>query len=104
VARPRSEAKIASAAARLERADGAPILLKAGAPTRLGRALDNDIVLSDASISRYHAVIEARNGGFVVRDLGSHNGTWLAGQRVTEANLASGTDLRLGDASFTFYV
>jgi pSer/pThr/pTyr-binding forkhead associated (FHA) protein len=103
VASARTDAKMTPVAARLEPADGAPLLLKAGAPTRLGRALDNDIILNDASISRYHAVIEARNGSFLVRDLGSHNGTWLAGQRVTEANLTRGAELRLGDASFTFY-
>ena len=96
-------AKAVPTVARLERADGSRLILKADAPTRLGRALDNDIVLDEASISRHHAVIEARNGGFIVRDLGSHNGTWLADQRVTEANLASGTAFRLGDASFIFY-
>jgi pSer/pThr/pTyr-binding forkhead associated (FHA) protein len=88
--------------ASLTGADGRRLLLKAGSATRVGRALDNDIVLDDASISRYHAVIEARNGAYVVRDLGSHNGTWLAGARVSEAGLERGATLRLGNANFTF--
>jgi pSer/pThr/pTyr-binding forkhead associated (FHA) protein len=74
-----------------------------GTSTRIGRATDNDIVVSDASVSRHHASIEYRNGSFVLRDLGSQNGTWLGGQRVTEAPLGGGDALRLGDASFTFH-
>jgi len=83
---------------------GHQLFLRAGAPTLIGRAVDNDIVVGDASVSRHHASIEYRNGGFVLRDLGSHNGTWLGGQRVTEAPLALGDTLRLGDALFTFHV
>jgi pSer/pThr/pTyr-binding forkhead associated (FHA) protein len=97
---PRVEAALVAAC--LKRADGDRFFLKSGAGTRLGRALDNDIVLDDASISRYHAVIEARNGGYVVRDLGSHNGTWLGDTRITEAGLERGANLRLGNANFTF--
>ncbi|HLW70381.1 MAG TPA: FHA domain-containing protein [Candidatus Binataceae bacterium] len=95
-------AAAAAGAACLTRADGDRLFLKAGAPTRVGRALDNDIVIDDASISRYHAVIEARNGGYVVRDLGSHNGTWLGDTRVTQASLERGATIRLGNANFTF--
>jgi pSer/pThr/pTyr-binding forkhead associated (FHA) protein len=84
--------------------DGQQFVLRSGAPTRIGRALDNDIVVGDASVSRHHASIEYRNGGFVLRDLGSHNGTWLAGQRVSEVPLGRGDALGLGDAVFTFHV
>ena len=84
-------------------AAGQRFTLRAGAATRLGRALDNDIVISDASVSRYHAAIEAANGAFRVRDLGSQNGTWLGGNRVSEAPLSSGDAVILGDAEFTFH-
>jgi pSer/pThr/pTyr-binding forkhead associated (FHA) protein len=70
--------------------------------TKIGRATDNDIVLGDSSISRHHAAIEARNGGFRVRDLGSQNGTFVRGERVSEAALNNGDPVRVGDASFTF--
>jgi len=83
---------------------GEQFFLRPGAPTLIGRAVDNDIVLGDASVSRHHASIEYRNGGFVLCDLGSHNGTWLSGQRVTETPLGGGDTLRLGDALFTFHV
>ena len=84
-------------------AGGQQFALRPGAPTRIGRALDNDIVVGDGSVSRHHASIEYRNGGFVLRDLGSQNGTWVGGQRVTESPLGLGDALRLGDASFTFH-
>jgi pSer/pThr/pTyr-binding forkhead associated (FHA) protein len=91
-----------ASAPRLIRPDGAPLWLKPGAPTTIGRALDNDIVLNDASVSRHHAVIEARNGAWVIRDQGSQNGTWIAEQRVGEAALGKGTAVRLGDVTLTF--
>jgi pSer/pThr/pTyr-binding forkhead associated (FHA) protein len=84
-------------------AAGQQFTLRAGSLTRVGRALDNDIVVADASVSRHHASIECRDGGFVLRDLGSQNGTWLEGRRVIEASLGGGDTLRLGDALFTFH-
>lgn len=87
----------------LARATGERLRLGAGGATRIGRALDNDIVLEDASVSRHHAVIEARNGSHVLRDLGSQNGTWLASNRISEAPLATGDAVRLGDVSLTFH-
>ncbi len=70
--------------------------------TLIGRALDNDIVIAHASVSRHHANIEPQNGAFRLRDLGSQNGTFVAGQRVTEAPLKDGDAVRLGEASFVF--
>jgi len=99
----RRAAQPAIANAYLVNAGGQRFPLRADAPTRIGRALDNDIVVSDASVSRHHASIECRNGSYLLRDLGSQNGTWLGDRRVTEASLAGGDTLRLGDALFTFH-
>src|SRR6266852_6403629 len=77
--------------------------LRIGAATTLGRALDNDIVVNHASVSRHHASIEARNGAFRLRDLGSQNGTYVGAERVTEASIADGDKVKLGDAAFTFH-
>lgn len=71
--------------------------------TRIGRALDNDIVLQDASVSRHHAEIERQDGVCLMRDLGSQNGTWVAENRITEIRLSAGDHLRIGDAAFTFH-
>lgn len=74
-----------------------------GGATRVGRALDNDIVVSDASVSRHHAQIVAINGGFELRDMQSQNGTYVSGRRVAEARINDGDTIALGDAPFTFH-
>ena len=76
--------------------------LRPGQETRIGRATDNDIVVAHSSVSRHHAAIAAQNGSFQVRDLGSQNGTFVAGQRVSGAALKDGDAVRLGEASFIF--
>ncbi len=73
-----------------------------GDVTRLGRALDNDVVVDDASVSRYHANIRKQDGAFELVDLNSRNGTFVADRRITQARLASGDSMRLGDAQFIF--
>ena len=51
---------------------------------RIGRALDNDIVVDDLLASRHHAELRtAHDGSFELVDLGSHNGTYVDGRRVT---------------------
>ena len=50
---------------------------------RIGRALDNDIVVDDLLVSRHHAELRtAHDGAFELVDLGSHNGTYVDGRRV----------------------
>lgn len=48
----------------------------------LGRAATNSILLEDNSVSRSHAVLEATEGGFNVRDIGSRNGTFVNGKKI----------------------
>jgi pSer/pThr/pTyr-binding forkhead associated (FHA) protein len=76
--------------------------LRAGTVTRLGRALDNDIVINHSSVSRHHASIEAVNGAFQLRDLQSQNGTFVSDERVTQRPIADGDLIRLGQAPLTF--
>ena len=73
-----------------------------GGRVRLGRGGDNDIVLADVSVSRHHASIEAANGAFELKDLNSQNGTFVGGQRITQARISDGDAIRLGQAPFTF--
>jgi pSer/pThr/pTyr-binding forkhead associated (FHA) protein len=85
-------------------ANGRRYELRPRAPTTLGRAIDNDIVIADASVSRRHASIVPQDGGFALRDLASQNGTYLRGQRIEDTRpLANGDDVRLGDAPFVFH-
>jgi hypothetical protein len=75
--------------------DGRQIVLP-GTGLRIGRALDNDLVIPDSRVSRYHAQIVADVHGALVRDLGSTNGTAVAGRVVAEDRLAEGDTLSLG--------
>jgi hypothetical protein len=75
--------------------DGRRIAVQ-GATTTLGRALDNDIVIADNRVSRYHAEIAADPPGHIVRDLGSTNGTSLAGRVVARDQLCDGDVISLG--------
>lgn len=50
---------------------------------RIGRALENELVVSDLQVSRHHAEFHSVPGGrFEIRDLGSHNGTYVNGQPI----------------------
>ena len=73
-----------------------------GKLTRMGRAPDNEIVLSDNLVSRYHATIEAAQGGFVVSDLGSKNGIDINETRHTEHRLRRGDRISIGETTLVF--
>ncbi len=84
-------------------ASGQRFPLPTGAVTRIGRALDNEIVVSHSSVSRHHASIETGNGNVTVKDLNSQNGTFVGNRRVTGGvPLGDGDAVRFGDAVFTF--
>jgi pSer/pThr/pTyr-binding forkhead associated (FHA) protein len=82
--------------------EGRRLQLRLGGSTRIGRSLDNDLVLPHQSISRHHATIAIVNGGFCLQDLHSQNGCYVDGRRVSEAPLKDGDSVRLGDAQFQF--
>ncbi len=65
-------------------------------PFKLGRAVDNDFVVRDARVSRYHAVIEPSADGWVVRDLESTNGTFVGGRRVEAMAIDAPAEISLG--------
>lgn len=71
-----------------------------GERTLLGRDPSADLVVNDPSVSRRHALIERRAEGFVVLDQRSANGTFVNNQRVEQALLQGGQQLRLGAVAF----
>ena len=71
-------------------------------PVRFGTAPDNTVVLSDPRASRLHAEVQTQAQGFLVRDLGSTNGTYLDGHRIKEAYLKPGGRLRFGTTTIEF--
>ena len=93
-----------SAVAQLRDAAGSRYPLR-GAATRIGRLSDNDIVLDDDTVSRYHAVIVNTGNSFVITDLQSANGVDVADQRIrTSATLADGDCIRICGHEFTFEI
>jgi SARP family transcriptional regulator, regulator of embCAB operon len=73
--------------------------------TRIGRRPENDIVLDDDDVSRYHAVVIDTGTGFVLSDLRSTNGVTVAGRRIRgSATLADGDRIRIGNHEFTFHI
>ncbi len=73
--------------------------------TRIGRNQDNDIMLNNDRVSRYHAEIVRDDEAFRVVDQGSRNGVWINGQRVQDsAELKPGDRLRIGRQEFTFVI
>jgi len=72
-----------------------------------GRADDNEVVLHDASVSRYHARLESGPGGWTVVDPGSTNGTFVNGERISVGEprpLRDGDRLAFGDVEFEYRI
>src|SRR5690606_17343999 len=62
--------------------------------TIIGRASECDISLAAAHLSRRHAQIQIVEGGLLVKDLGSANGTFINGQRINEGRAKKGDEIR----------
>lgn len=74
-----------------------------GSNQRIGRADSNDLCLPDGSVSGSHCEISIDSGGnLLVLDLGSTNGTFVEGQRVSKALVQPGQRLRLGNIEMLF--
>ncbi|MFB6811307.1 FHA domain-containing protein [Streptomyces sp. NPDC056387] len=59
-----------------------------GRVMRIGRALENELVVSDLQVSRHHAEFRSAGGRFEIHDLGSHNGTYVNGQPLAKSGTA----------------
>ncbi len=72
----------------------------------LGRSQNNDLVLSQMGVSRFHAEVLVQNGEFLLRDLGSKMGTCVNNVRVEQATLRDGDRVQIGGTqgiSLTFH-
>lgn len=91
----------ATALASLELPDGQRVAITAPR-VRLGREVDNDVVLPDPRVSRYHAQINYLGGAFTLRDLGSRNGTRVGDRPIVEGPLRPGDTIYLGGVPVRF--
>jgi pSer/pThr/pTyr-binding forkhead associated (FHA) protein len=68
-----------------------------GPQLRIGRMRENDVVVNNLAVSRFHAVLKREQDQFVLEDLGSENGTELNGARISgSVTLAPGDVIQLG--------
>jgi hypothetical protein len=68
----------------------------------IGRSTECSRVLADRTVSRVHAQLRWVNGGWVLADLGSMNGTWVNGWRISEAWVRDGDRVQLGAVKLRF--
>jgi FHA domain len=71
-------------------------------PITFGRDEANDVVVANLLASRVHAELRPEAGGYVLRDRGSSNGTWVNGERVTARRLQPGDEMVIGGEVFRF--
>ena len=73
-----------------------------GERVRVGRSDDNEICLQGERLSRHHALFERTPEGLRLTDLGSTNGTWVNGERITgTVPLEGGESISIGDVQCT---
>jgi predicted RNA-binding Zn-ribbon protein involved in translation (DUF1610 family) len=68
----------------------------------VGRSPDCDIFLDDVTVSRRHALLKQADGGFLIEDQGSLNGTFLNRRRIESAALEDGDEVQIGKYKLTF--
>jgi SARP family transcriptional regulator, regulator of embCAB operon len=82
--------------------DGTVVPIAAGG-LKIGRMTDNDLVLDDPKVSRYHAQIQTGRAGLLIRDLHSANGIYINDEPIDDAGvLADGDALRIGGTVLRF--
>lgn len=82
--------------------DGARFLLDQDL-TSVGRHPNADIFLDDVTVSRRHCEFERKEGKFLLRDLGSLNGTYRAGRTIDVVQLVDGDEVQIGKFRMTFF-
>ena len=71
--------------------------------TTAGRHPASDIFLDDVTVSRRHAEIVRAGDGFLVRDVGSLNGSYINRKRIDEAALSGGDEVQIGKYRLVYY-
>lgn len=74
-----------------------------GEITTAGRHPESDIFLDDVTVSRRHAEIVRAGDGYLVRDAGSLNGTYVNRERVDEQPLENGDEVQIGKFKLVFF-
>ena len=81
-------------------AQRAEVILLPHLDTTVGRSSTNDLVIDAADVSREHARLRRQGSSMEIRDLGSRNGTWVNGTRISSHLAKSGDDIAFGTLHF----
>lgn len=82
---------------------GSERYLLTGDVTVIGRGSDCDITIDDSGISRRHLELRVTPGGVIATDLGSTNGSFVEGHRISAATLVDGNTITVGRTHIMFW-
>ena len=80
------------------------VTLPPGRQLLVGRSIACDLPVRDPSVSRQHAELQIVSAGLEVNDLGSTNGTFSNGVRITQTRLDPGMTVRFGSTEVRFWI
>jgi len=87
------------------RKNGSPqVFPLGGVSTIIGRRRNCDLRIPVMSVSRKHCQVDIDDGALKIRDLGSHNGTYLNGKRIDETAGQAGNFLKIGPVTFVLQI
>jgi HJR/Mrr/RecB family endonuclease len=86
----------------LEQTDLGQVLVLKGNLIIVGSASDCELLVKNPTVSRRHAILKRFGKDWMIEDLGSTNGTWVNGKRISGMALGSGDLVALGGARFFF--
>ncbi|MBT3240695.1 MAG: FHA domain-containing protein [Chloroflexi bacterium] len=72
--------------------------------SKIGRKLENDFVIQESMISRFHAEIHFKKGNYILIDKNSTGGTFLNNLRIEKSVLKSGDTIRLANTPILFLI
>jgi pSer/pThr/pTyr-binding forkhead associated (FHA) protein len=75
-----------------------------GKTLTIGRLSENDIVIDNLSVSRNHASISTAKAGYILKDLGSKNKTYLNGKEIETSKLKNGDTITIGKYQIVFKI
>ncbi len=73
-------------------------------PFIIGRDKTNDIIIDEPLVSRRHASIYFRDGAYRLKDLGSTNGTFLNGERISDSRLKDKDKIQIAYTVLQFFI
>src|SRR5512140_516329 len=82
--------------------DGVKVIPLGQPLVRIGRRLENNLVLDDPRVSRTHAELRAINGRYVIFDLDSTGGTYVNGLKITQTVVYPGDVISLGGVNLVY--